>query len=159
MIKTEMESKEIIRKYKKEYYLKNKEKIQERIRQYAFKNKEKIQESQRKKYQKNKHIICIKEKEYRIRNKEYIAFRSIEKLYGINKEEYNNIFEKQNGCCKICGVHQSELKKALCVDHDHNTNIIRGLLCNKCNIVLGLMKDDTLIFKNMIYYLENNDKD
>ena len=41
------------------------------------------------------------------------------------------------GCCAICKTHQSKLGKTLEVDHDHDTGVIRGLLCHKCNVGLG----------------------
>ncbi|KKN26953.1 hypothetical protein LCGC14_0869490 [marine sediment metagenome] len=52
------------------------------------------------------------------------------------------MFSTQNGECAICGTHSSELDQALSVDHDHSTGKVRGLLCNSCNLMLGLVKDD-----------------
>lgn len=63
--------------------------------------------------------------------------RKLKNLYGITIEQYNEMFETQNGCCSICTKHQSEFKRALAVDHDHQTLQIRGLLCGKCNKFLG----------------------
>jgi hypothetical protein len=62
--------------------------------------------------------------------------------YNITIDEYNKMFDSQNGCCKICGRHQSEFKQRLCVDHDHKTLKIRGLLCHTCNKFLGYINDD-----------------
>ena len=61
------------------------------------------------------------------------------KKYGISItwEDYNTLFAVQKGCCALCGRHESEFKYRLCVDHDHETGEIRGLLCSKCNISLG----------------------
>lgn len=75
--------------------------------------------------------------------------------YGITLIQYNEMFSTQNGCCKICGIHQSQLAKALHVDHDHKTNKIRGLLCKKCNSLLGFANDNTTILKNSMTYLES----
>lgn len=55
---------------------------------------------------------------------------SLKRLYGITPEQYDELFEKQNGCCAVCGRHQREFKTRLAVDHDHATGEIRGLLCN-----------------------------
>lgn len=74
--------------------------------------------------------------------------------YSITLNEYNDMFEKQNGCCKICFRHQSEFKKSLAVDHDHKTGKIRGLLCSHCNRGLGSFYDNVEILKNAINYLE-----
>lgn len=74
--------------------------------------------------------------------------------YGITLDDYNDMFAEQSGCCFICGVHQSELKISLCVDHCHVTNKVRGLLCRKCNSALGLLGDDINILKKAVQYLE-----
>lgn len=65
--------------------------------------------------------------------------RLTEKRYGLQEGEWHIMFEKQHGCCAICGKHQSELKTALHVDHNHETREVRGLLCNVCNMNLGVL--------------------
>lgn len=62
--------------------------------------------------------------------------------YGIGIDEYNRLFEKQGGCCAICGKHQSKIDKSLCVDHNHINEEIRGLLCPHCNWALGFFNVD-----------------
>lgn len=47
--------------------------------------------------------------------------------------EYDKLLKSQNNCCALCGIHQALLKTSLAVDHDHDTGLPRGLLCNKCN--------------------------
>jgi len=71
--------------------------------------------------------------------------------YNITIDEYNKIFNNQNGSCKICGRHQSEFKQRLCIDHDHKTGKIRGLLCHPCNRFLGYINDD---INNIIKYFD-----
>ena len=63
------------------------------------------------------------------------------RLYGITKDEYNKLWESQGGCCAICGIHQSELPRALDLDHCHKTNIVRGFLCHSCNMVVGWIEN------------------
>ena len=62
---------------------------------------------------------------------------ALKKKFGISLEEYNQMLEKQNHRCAICGRHESEFKRKLDVDHDHETGKNRGLLCNNCNTNLG----------------------
>lgn len=81
----------------------------------------------------------------------------LQKAYRITLEEYNELFANQNGCCAICGTHQSELNRALAVDHDHKTKNVRGLLCQSCNQAMGLLFDDQILLKKMIRYLGEND--
>lgn len=65
-------------------------------------------------------------------------------MYGVAPKEYEHMLASQNGCCKIC---QRPMRKP-CVDHDHLTGRVRGLLCTKCNCVLAMADDsiNTLIF-------------
>lgn len=63
------------------------------------------------------------------------------------------MFDKQGGCCAICGTHQSELINKLCIDHNHITGAVRGLLCSKCNSALGYVNEDIKILKSVIEYL------
>ena len=60
--------------------------------------------------------------------------------YNITLIDYNKMFEEQEGKCKICGVHQDKLNRILGTDHNHDTGIVRGLLCNRCNITLGYIE-------------------
>ena len=78
---------------------------------------------------------------------------NLKRKFNITITDYNKILREQNGRCAICGIHQSELKRGLAVDHDHKTGKIRELLCGKCNRTLGLFLDNKLIFAKMINYL------
>jgi hypothetical protein len=74
--------------------------------------------------------------------------------YGLSRKQYNEMFRKQRGCCAICGVHQSEFKKALAVDHNHSTGKNRGLLCSACNVAIGLLKEDREVLRKAMLYLQ-----
>ena len=50
------------------------------------------------------------------------------------------MFEKQGGCCAICGGVNVNGRR-LAVDHEHETGKVRGLLCDKCNLAIGLFDD------------------
>lgn len=71
------------------------------------------------------------------------------KQYGLTIEDYNTLFEEQNGRCKICS---KELK--LCVDHCHKSSKVRGLLCNSCNVGLGCFEDNIERLEIAIKYLK-----
>lgn len=75
----------------------------------------------------------------------------LKRKYNLTFAQYMNLLVVQNGACAICG--QIETKKKLNVDHNHNTNKVRGLLCWRCNTVLGRIKEDVNLLKNMINYL------
>jgi len=78
------------------------------------------------------------------------------RTYGITLETYNDMFSLQMGICPGCGRHQSELAKALVVDHDHKTNKVRGLLCSACNLALGSIKDKPSTLLNLVEYLRKS---
>ena len=84
--------------------------------------------------------------------------RSIGKKYNMTYEEYKALHTKQNHLCAICGK-----KEKLCIDHDHNCcfgpsscgKCIRGLVCFKCNVALGMVKDNPEVLKKMVLYLDH----
>lgn len=86
---------------------------------------------------------------------------SLKRLYGIDGQEYAAIKEIQNGRCAIC-QRATGATKALSVDHDHaieKTNglrqSVRGLLCSKCNDLLGHVRDNTETLMRAVDYLNN----
>lgn len=106
---------------------------------YSEKNKEKKRKRNKKDYQ---------------QNPEYRRNAKLKNKFGITLSDYNDMFAAQNGCCKICGKHQQEFKKALCLDHCHTTGNIRALLCNNCNTMLGMAAENKETLLNAIKYLE-----
>jgi len=80
--------------------------------------------------------------------------------YGITPEQWNVMYTKQNGCCAICKKQSGKLKsnRKLAVDHCHDTNIIRGLLCQACNTAIGKLHHDITILQNAIDYLSEFNK-
>ena len=68
--------------------------------------------------------------------------------YGLSQEEYREMVIKQGGKCLICNK-----KKDLYVDHDHQSGIVRGLLCYNCNIGIGLFYENIDHLNNAIKYL------
>jgi hypothetical protein len=73
--------------------------------------------------------------------------------YNLSLEDWNNLLIKQNGACAIC-KEVPESPECLKVDHDHETNVVRGLLCNGCNTGLGSFKDNPNSLKNAITYIQ-----
>lgn len=87
-----------------------------------------------------------------------------EKLYGITYEEVLVLWEKQNRKCAICN---KEIKSGLenkgdyyiiTIDHNHDTGVVRGLLCHRCNTGLGGFMDSVENLKRAIIYLTKNNK-
>lgn len=85
--------------------------------------------------------------------------------FGITQDQYEELLEKQGGRCAGCGAHQGDQTgRSLSVDHDHECcpgskscgDCVRGLLCVRCNVALGYLRDDVETLKNLTEYLERN---
>jgi hypothetical protein len=87
---------------------------------------------------------------------------ALRRKYGISENDYKNMFNKQNGLCAVCLKPETTLNntktrvKLLAVDHCHETNKIRGLLCALCNQGLGKFKDNEDNLTRAINYLREN---
>lgn len=79
------------------------------------------------------------------------------KKFDITLEQYDTLFGAQSGVCAICGKPQANGWR-LDVDHDHETGIVRGLLCRKCNQTLGMVDDDKGRLLEAALYLERHGK-
>lgn len=85
--------------------------------------------------------------------------RQLEREFGITFQRYNDMLNAQNGLCKICNEkettkhHKSGKVKSLAVDHCHKTGEVRGLLCQRCNRVLGKVRDNVDLLNKMKAYL------
>lgn len=64
------------------------------------------------------------------------------------------LYEKQNGCCAICGKSEKDNGQRLAIDHNHSTHQVRALLCKHCNTGLGAFKDDEVLMSKAIEYLK-----
>jgi hypothetical protein len=67
------------------------------------------------------------------------AARSLSR-YGLDKDSYAAMLASQNNSCALCGIDTPGGKGRWKVDHDHGTGVVRGLLCNQCNIGLGYIE-------------------
>lgn len=79
--------------------------------------------------------------------------RSLRILYGITEEQYQELYEKQEGQCAICGQWQ----EVLAVDHEHGEKgieAVRGLLCRKCNRAVGALGDTVEGLEKALNYLK-----
>ena len=70
----------------------------------------------------------------------------LKKVYGLSFQEYQDLVQKQNKRCAICG-----LVRKLYIDHDHETNQVRGLLCLQCNTRLDWSISQQQNIKRYLY--------
>jgi hypothetical protein len=67
------------------------------------------------------------------------------------------MFTEQKGKCACCGIRQNELTMRFAVDHDHDTGLIRGLLCGNCNLGIGQLGDNIEGLMKALNYLEKHE--
>lgn len=76
--------------------------------------------------------------------------------YGITFNDYESILFNQNNSCKICLTTKPGSRiNRFHVDHCHITGIVRGLLCENCNVALGKFKDNPEFLRKAASYLED----
>jgi hypothetical protein len=113
-------------------------------------------------YKKNKVRNYKRTYAWRDDNWDEVRSKALQKKYGIDLREYNRILDAQGGVCAICFQeetivdYRSNRKRSLSVDHCHKTGAIRGLLCFKCNRILGRIGDSLEGILPWVIYLEKN---
>lgn len=123
-------------------YHKSPEKYREKARSARAKNPERAKALQKARYWKD-------------RDKSLAGLRkwSLKRNYGITLEEYDAMFRAQCGKCAICGGVNADGRN-LHVDHNHESGIVRSLLCSKCNTAIGLVNENRDTLRYMIAYLD-----
>lgn len=94
----------------------------------------------------------IKKREYQKNKRKYINRMYMQK-YGIGLEDFESKLRDQKFLCKIC-LQKDTSKKGFHLDHCHKTNVVRDILCNHCNRLIGACKESTRILKNAVEYIE-----
>jgi len=100
-----------------------------------------------------------------LRRKQAAQERRREQFYGLSAEEHTALLGLQGGACAICQKARG-VRRALAVDHDHAAArdhdhdedkgcrlCVRGLLCKRCNRLLGDYRDDPAVFERAAAYL------
>lgn len=126
--------------------------LRDATRRYREKNKnnpvylERVKQHQLNRYKKYKKVGRIRKEKFRNHN--------------ITEAEYKVLLNEQDNVCAICKRPETSLdsrrnkRKDLAIDHDHTTNIVRGLLCVKCNIGIGYLDDNPDFLRAAASYLE-----
>jgi hypothetical protein len=89
-------------------------------------------------------------------NKWRIRSKVVTRQYGLSPEDLKNLFDIQNGCCAICEKQFDKLPNTGTspnIDHCHETNRVRGILCMNCNNALGKFEDNEQGILKALRYL------
>ena len=110
-------------------------------------------------YLRNKEKIKAASKNRRTNDPHEYEDARLRRVFGISIDDYNEMFYQQEGVCAICKRPEQQpwrkgrSPKKLTVDHDHATGKVRGLLCQKCNSILGYAEDEPLRLIEAAHYL------
>lgn len=126
------------REYNKQYYAKNRERIAEQIKARRKRDWPKIREAN---------------KAYRETRKDQQYLSHATYTYGVTRDELNGMREACGNRCEICGGPPTSKHGRLAVDHDHDTGVVRGLLCGGCNRGLGAFGDSVARLHKAALYL------
>jgi hypothetical protein len=72
--------------------------------------------------------------------------------YGVDDAEYERLLLRQGGRCALCG-ELPENGRSLNIDHDHETGLVRGLLCHHCNTAIGLFRESRELLQKADTYI------
>ena len=120
------------------------------------KRRQQMRKANKRYNEKHPHRRAEISKKYRDNNpgKQTQAMRKwkLKKYFGITKAYYNELLQYQKGKCGICRAPMTKVA----IDHSHTNGKVRGLLCNNCNVGLGMFRDDTSLLYEAITYLEGS---
>jgi hypothetical protein len=141
---------------------KNPERQQENARRYRAANIERIREYHREYrkgyYAKNKaRILARAAALYALDpgHKRKTQSKSRWRRAGVDPTAAEQALAAHNGTCDCCGT-ESPVEARWCVDHDHATGRVRGVLCSKCNTAIGKLGDTLEGVLRAVRYLQRN---
>jgi hypothetical protein len=118
-------------------------------------NREKMRASSRASYARNAERLRARSRELSKRPEAKAASRRdwLKRKYGLTPEDWTFRFGAQGGACAICRNPDPGSKRGWHTDHDHRTGKVRGILCHKCNVLLGAAVDSPAILELAKAYL------
>ena len=103
--------------------------------------------------ERNKVRVSAERKELYKNNPQIYKEIHLKSKYGILLQDFNDMLAIQEERCSICGKNFGK-KNPPCVDHCHESNAVRGLLCRKCNWAIGFLQDSPVLCRVAADYLE-----
>jgi Recombination endonuclease VII len=137
------EFKERCRTYSRDYYRAHKERLCEQRNKRRATPEGKRRRAEWTKQWRAKHYNSERQRE-----------RYVKKTYGLSPKQYRNMLHNQRNRCLIClNLLQPG---GISVDHDHQTNIVRGLLCHLCNSLIGMAGENVEILERAVQYIHRH---
>jgi recombination endonuclease VII len=164
-------SKKVENEWKREWRKKNSDKVKAAQKKYYQANKEKRIANTRKWEEDNPERVLAKRrkrqpkiKEWKKNNPDKVRAGYRRQRYGVTPEHYDQMVEDQDNKCAICGKPETVVDyrtgklRSLSVDHDHDTNTPRQLLCRRCNSGIGMFEDNIKLLEVAIQYLRKHEE-
>lgn len=139
---------------KREDYAKDPKRYADAVRKSYRKHHERALEYHRRYREKNSEVIRKRKKEYAAKHPMRLRAAHLRYKYALTLDDYARMLEEQNRKCAICH-HHSPKEKRLAVDHCHDTGKVRGLLCDRCNRALGLLRECPDVLRAGAEYLKS----
>ena len=149
---------EMKRAHRRKSYRNTREKCLARMKDWAIRNPEKVRANQSRWVKAHPEVARasarVRAKRWNMKNPLKAKDMRLRHKYNVSLAEYNEILARQNNSCAICETpFTNPLHRHM--DHNHTTNIPRGILCNFCNHALGNLRESVDLFYRAISYLEN----
>lgn len=157
-IKWAKDNPEKARKKSAEWRKNNPEKVIKINAQQYKKRREKILKAKKEQYKADPKKAIERSLRWQKNNPEKKRVSVIKSLYGITEDEYREFLDETMGVCPICKEEfDDDLGNMACIDHNHKTGGVRGIICRNCNLMLGRLKDDVGLLLNAITYLKKGE--
>lgn len=142
------------------WFAENVERKRELNRRWRKYNADRVLSLRRKRYSERADVILAQKRAwYAKQSAEAIRDRNRRRnlsRYGFTEKDYRDLLAKQGGGCAVCGAKHG--KRKLSVDHCHDSNKVRGILCDGCNIGIGCLGDSPDRLRAAAKYLESIDR-
>lgn len=152
------------RAYSRDWYAKNKERTREKNNARARANYDPVRAAEMRAKKRDKlkaYRVANRDREiararaWYASNRDRVRDSARLKRFGITQSAFDELLDKQNGACAICGDSFANLpSRHLHVDHCHATGLVRGLLCHHCNVAIGCLDDSVEKLNRAAAYLE-----
>jgi len=138
----------------------NRERIRKASKRYCDRNRKQRRASANRWYRDNKSYVAEKKRQQHLADPSQRRAQQLKHKFGMTLDEYRQIIKAQKNRCAACGACFTMTGKFKpCVDHDHSKGTRkrgkpRGVICNRCNVVLGFVADDPRVLTNLETYLK-----
>jgi hypothetical protein len=135
--------------------LKSSRKIHRIKQRYKLNHKDQVKAAGIKYRQRTRKIRNERKKLWRHKNPDKVKNEKLKRNHGITLIDFKKMLLDQNNKCKICDhLFTGKEPYIPCVDHDHNSLKVRGLLCRNCNSGIGGFNDDQEFLTRALNWVE-----